>query len=118
MKSFVLSIPKSPSNITDHYFCQCGARFENRSSCPQCGNEHFFTYDDVKDDNPDLFEFQETKFGLECFIEYPMVADGGVKIAKKRIAIMIADEIKLNQKYREDAYLYDCLLYTSPSPRD
>ena len=107
MKSFVLSIPKSPSNIIDHYFCQCGVRFENRSSCPQCGNEHFFTYDDVKNDNPKLFEFQEMKFGLECFIEYPMVAGGGVKIAKKRIAIMIADEIKLNQKYREDAYLYD-----------
>ena len=106
MKSFILTIPKSLSQIENHYFCECGNRFVNKEKCPNCGNSKFFTYEDVKNYNPKLYEIQNTKHGTEIFIEYPIVVDTEIKTKKERIAILINNEIKLNKVFRENFLLY------------
>ena len=105
MKSFVLSIPKSPAEIENHYFCECGNKFINKSGCECCGNENFYTYEDVKRYNPKLYEIKTIKNGVECFIEYP-VFNGEIVCKKERLAILINKEIKLNQKFRENFDFY------------
>ena len=106
MKSFILTIPKSLSQIENHYFCECGNRFVNKEKCPSCGNNKFFAYKDVKNYNPTLYEIQNTKHGVEIFIEYPVVVDTEIKNKKERIAILINNEIKLNKVFRENFLLY------------
>ena len=91
MKSFVLTIPKSLSKIENHYFCKCGNQFKNQDKCPRCDNDMFFTYEDVKNYNPKLYEIQDTENGLEIFIEYP---------------VFVEDSIKLNKELREHIELY------------
>ena len=106
MKSFTLIIPKTLSQIENHYFCECGNRFVNKEKCPSCRNSKFFTYEDVKDYNPKLYEIKDTKYGIEIFIEYPVVCDIEIKTKKERMAILIDDEIKLNKKFRENIEFY------------
>jgi len=105
MKSFMLTLPKSSTKIENHYFCECNNRFVNKEKCPICGNEKFFTYKDVKNYNPKLFEIEKTKNGIECFIEYP-VFDNEIKSKRKRVAILIDKDIKLNKDLRENFDLY------------
>ncbi len=105
MKSFVLTIPKSLLQIEDHYFCECGNQFKDQKKCHKCGNRVFFTYEDVKNYNSKLYEIRKTKNGIEIFIEYPVVSKT-IKPKKERIAILIDNEIKLNQTFRENMALY------------
>jgi hypothetical protein len=105
MKSFVLTLPKSPIEIENYYFCECGNKFVNTNKCKYCGNDKFYTYEDVKDYNPKLFEIRETKHGIEFFIEYP-VFNEKIVVKKERLAILINKEVKLNQKFREKFDFY------------
>jgi hypothetical protein len=100
MKSFVFTLPKSLTEIENHYFCECGNKFINNDKC-KCGNEKFFTYEDVKKYNPELFEIRKTNHEIECYIEYPMFNEK-IILKKERLAILINKEIKLNQKFREN----------------
>jgi hypothetical protein len=111
MKSFVLPIPKSPSEIDNHYFCKCGCKFVNQKKCPKCGNHKFFNYKDVKNYNPKLFEIKKIKDNMiEMFIEYPVFENENINIKRKRIAVLINNEVKLNQEIRENFYLnYDLI---------
>lgn len=106
MKSFILTVPKSLSQIENHYFCKCGNRFVNKAKCLSCGNKQFFTYEDVKNYNLKLYEIQNTKHGAEIFIEYPIVVYTEIKTKKERISILINNEIKLNKVFRENFLLY------------
>ena len=106
MKSFILTIPKSLSQIENHYFCKCGNQFKNQDKCPRCGNSNFFTYEDVKNYNPKLYEIQNNKNGPEIFIEYPVFVEDSIKIKKERVAILIDKSIKLNKELREHIELY------------
>lgn len=111
MKSFVLSIPKSPSKIDNYHFCECGYKFVNQEKCPKCGNHKFFSYKDVKDYNPKLFEIEKIKDNMiEMFIEYPVFENENINIKRKRVAVLINNEVKLNQEIRENFYLnYDLI---------
>ena len=106
MKSFILTIPKSLSQIENHCFCECGNRFVNKEKCPSCGNSKFFTYEDVKNYNPKLYEIQNTKHGADIFIKYPVVVNTVIKIKKERIAVLINNEIRLNKVFRENIKFY------------
>ena len=106
MKSFVLSIPKTLSKIENHYFCECGNQFKDLNKCNKCGNNVFFTYEDVQNYNSKLYEIKNIAQGVEIFIEYPIVANTAIKTKKERIAILINNEIKLNQKFRKNFLLY------------
>ncbi|QCI28046.1 PcfJ domain-containing protein [Caminibacter pacificus] len=105
MKSFDLTLPKSPAEIENHYFCECGNKFVDKNRCPKCGNQKFYTYEDVKKLNPKLYELKESNYGIECFIEYP-VFNEKIMFKKERLAILINKEIKLSQKFREKFDFY------------
>ena len=105
MKSFVLTLPKFPGKIENHYFCECGNEFINKNVCAKCGNKKFFNYENVKNYNPELFEIKDNNQGIECFIEYPIFNET-ISTKKVRLAILINNEIKLNQKFREKFDFY------------
>jgi hypothetical protein len=107
MKSFILPLPKTPSKIDYYYFCECGRRFvsSNDNEVCKCGNSRFYDYSDVKKYNKKLYEIKETKYEIECFIEYP-VFNKKIILKKERLAVIIDKEIKLNQKFRENINFY------------
>ncbi|WP_175403762.1 PcfJ domain-containing protein [Caminibacter mediatlanticus] len=111
MKSFVVDIPKSPSNIINHYLCECGNRFINKNRCPKCGNDKFFTYKDVKNLNKELFEIKNN----ECIIEYPVVFNQKIKIEKK-VFVKKYDKLIIGKKEKVDnetlAYIIKLFLIT------
>jgi len=86
MKSFILSVPKTPSKIDYHYFCECGRRFVsyNGNEVCKCGNSRFYDYNDVKNYNINLLEVEKIKNGYIAFFEYP-VFRGKVEIERKII---------------------------------
>ena len=86
MKSFILPVPKTPSKIDYHYFCECGRRFvsNNGNEVCKCGNSRFYDYDDVKNYNINLLEVETIKNGYIAFFEYPVFREK-VEIERKKI---------------------------------
>ncbi|GAB6074751.1 PcfJ domain-containing protein [Nautilia lithotrophica] len=86
MKSFILPVPKTPSKIDYHYFCECGSEFvsNNGNEICKCGNSRFYDYDDIKNYNVNLLEIEKIKNGYVAFFEYP-VFRGNIKIERKVI---------------------------------
>ena len=86
MKSFILPVPKTPSKIDYHYFCECGREFVsyNGNKVCKCGNGRFYDYNDVKNYNINLLEVEKIKNGYIAFFEYP-VFKGKIEIERKII---------------------------------
>ena len=94
MKSFILPIPKTPSKIDYHYFCECGKKFvsnKDNKVC-KCGNGRFFSYDDIKNHNIDLLEIEKIKNGYIAFFEYHVFSNDYDKFPRGRIVYDIYNE--------------------------
>ena len=137
MKSFILPIPKTPSKIDYHYFCECGKKFvsnKDNKVC-KCGNGRFFSYDDIKNYNTDLLEIEKIKNGYIAFFEYPFFSHGKIKIERKILFEyinilkfndfvqsqnkdkLIAEFVKLcmikENKWKKYRYIWEKLKYTT-----